>query len=54
VNLKEGEMYVVPRGVENRPAAETECQIKLLKPRGVTNTGDGHDMDMKIINDVLI
>ncbi len=40
VQLRAGEMYVVPRGVEHKPAAERLCQILLVEPRGVVNTGD--------------
>lgn len=40
VRLKEGEMYVVPKGVEHRPVAENECHILVVEPRGVINTGD--------------
>ena len=35
-----GEMYVVPRGVEHRPSAASECHIMLVEPRGVVNTGE--------------
>lgn len=40
VTLEAGEMFVVPKGVEHRPMAERECQIMLIEPMGVTNTGD--------------
>ena len=40
VSLKEGELFVVPRGVEHRPVADEECQLMLIEPRGVINTGD--------------
>jgi mannose-6-phosphate isomerase-like protein (cupin superfamily) len=40
VALKPGEMFVVPRGVEHRPVAAVECQLMLIEPRGVVNTGD--------------
>ena len=40
VNLNEGEMYVVPKGVEHKPYAEKECHIMLIEPRGVVNTGE--------------
>ena len=40
VDLSEGEMYVVPRGVEHKPCAENECKILVIEPRGVINTGD--------------
>jgi mannose-6-phosphate isomerase-like protein (cupin superfamily) len=40
VDLKAGEMFVVPRGVEHKPIAERECAIMLVEPRGTVNTGD--------------
>ena len=40
VELKAGEMYVVPRGVEHKPVAVGECAIMLVEPRGTVNTGD--------------
>lgn len=40
VHLSEGEMYVVPKGIEHRPFAEEECHVMLIEPRGVVNTGD--------------
>ena len=39
VDLKAGDMYVVPRGVEHKPVAQRECAIMLVEPRGTTNTG---------------
>ncbi|GAG86328.1 unnamed protein product, partial [marine sediment metagenome] len=40
VRLNEGEMYVVPKGVEHKPTAEHECHILLVEPAGTLNTGD--------------
>ena len=40
VELSQGEMYVVPKGVEHKPYAEKECHIMLIEPRGVINTGE--------------
>ena len=40
VALREGEMIVVPRGVEHRPVAEQECHVLLFEPSGLINTGD--------------
>ena len=40
VSLTEGEMFVVPKGVEHKPRADCECQILLIEPRGLANTGD--------------
>ena len=40
VTLGPGEMYVVPKGVEHKPFAETEVKLLLIEPRGVRNTGE--------------
>ena len=40
VKLSEGEMYVVPKGVEHKTYAENECKVMVVEPRGVINTGD--------------
>ena len=40
VELNEGDMYVVPKGVAHKPYAEEECKVMLVEPRGVVNTGD--------------
>ena len=40
VNLNEGEMYVVPKGVDHKPCAKNECKILVIEPRGVINTGN--------------
>lgn len=40
VELREGDMVVVPRGVEHRPVAEHECSILLFEPAGTLNTGN--------------
>jgi mannose-6-phosphate isomerase-like protein (cupin superfamily) len=40
VMLAQGQMLVVPRGVEHRPFADSECKVMLIEPRGVVNTGD--------------
>lgn len=40
VELGPGELYVVPRGVEHKPFAADECEMMLIEPRGVVNTGD--------------
>jgi mannose-6-phosphate isomerase-like protein (cupin superfamily) len=40
VQIGPGEMYVVPRGIEHKPYAESEVKLLLIEPRGVLNTGD--------------
>ena len=54
VNLSEGEMYVVPSGREHKPYAEKECQIMLVEPKGVVNTGDEKTSDLTVANDIWI
>ena len=53
VNLKQGEMYVVPKGVEHKPFAEHEVKLLLIEPRGVRNTGN-EDSERTARNDVWI
>ena len=40
VELDEGELFVVPRGIEHRPRAAEEVEILLIEPEGTVNTGD--------------
>ena len=40
VELKAGEMFVVPKGLEHKPVAEQECHVMLVEPAGTLNTGD--------------
>jgi mannose-6-phosphate isomerase-like protein (cupin superfamily) len=40
VRLREGEMFVVRKGVEHKPVAKSECHILLVEPVGTVNTGD--------------
>jgi mannose-6-phosphate isomerase-like protein (cupin superfamily) len=53
VNLHEGEMYVVPKGVEHKPVAEQECHILLIEPAGTLNTGDTGG-EMTVVDEVWI
>lgn len=53
VTLEPGEMFVVPKGVEHKPVAENECQIMLVEPKGVVNTG-GSGGELTATNDVWI
>ena len=45
VELCQGQMIVVPKGVEHRPVAEAECSVMLVEPAGLLNTGDGEESD---------
>ena len=40
IEIKSGEMIVVPKGVEHRPFADEECKVMLVEPRVILNTGD--------------
>ena len=53
VELSQGEMYVVPKGVMHKPVAKNECKIMLVEPRGVVNTGK-EDSEFTSENDVWI
>jgi mannose-6-phosphate isomerase-like protein (cupin superfamily) len=38
--IEEGELIVVPRGVEHRPVADEECEVLLFEPVATLNTGN--------------
>jgi mannose-6-phosphate isomerase-like protein (cupin superfamily) len=40
VELNEGEMFVVPKGVRHNPVAEEECHILLIERKTTQHTGD--------------
>ena len=40
IALAEGEMLIVPRGVEHRPVADEECAVLLFEPATTLNTGN--------------
>jgi mannose-6-phosphate isomerase-like protein (cupin superfamily) len=40
VELRAGEMFVVPRGLEHKPFAAMECRLMVIEPAGTINTGD--------------
>ncbi len=40
IDLKEGELLLVPRGVEHRPVAAEEVEILLFEPAATLNTGN--------------
>lgn len=53
VELGEGELCVVPAGVEHRPVAERECHVLLVEPRGTVNTGS-EESDLRAEGDVWV
>ena len=53
VDIRPGEMFVVPKGVEHKPFAEKEVKLLLIEPRGTLNTGhEGGDRTAQ--NDIWI
>ena len=40
VRLREGEMFVVPRGVEHKPVAEEEAHLMTIELEGQPSTGN--------------
>ena len=53
IELSSGEMFVVPKGVEHKPFAENVCQIMIIEPSGVVNTGENTN-NLTAKNDVWI
>ena len=53
VQIGQGEMYVVPRGVEHKPYAHQEVRLLLIEPCGVLNTG-AEGGERTAVNDVWI
>jgi len=43
IEMKPGQLIVVPAGVEHRPVAEEEAEIFLLEPIGTRNSGNIDD-----------
>ena len=43
VELSEGELAIVPHGVEHRPVAESEVEVLLFEPAQLLNTGNVTD-----------
>ncbi len=48
IHLSEGELFVVPKGVEHCPVAADEAELLLIEPHGTPNTGDQATATTKI------
>ena len=46
VALNVGEMLVVPKGVEHKPYADSECHVMILVREGTVNTGDAPENNL--------
>jgi mannose-6-phosphate isomerase-like protein (cupin superfamily) len=53
VTLNSGEMFVIPKGMEHKPVANSECKIMIVEPKGVVNTGDSGS-ELTAENDVWV
>jgi len=51
--LREGEMFVVPKGIEHITRAKSECHAMIIESRGVINTGEAQS-NLTAENDVWI
>ncbi len=40
IDLREGQFFIIPHGVEHMPVAEKECHVVLFEPKTVLNTGN--------------
>jgi mannose-6-phosphate isomerase-like protein (cupin superfamily) len=40
VDLREGDMFVVPKGTRHNPVAEEECHVLLVERKSTAHTGD--------------
>ena len=38
--MKEGDLYVVPKGEDHLPIAPKECWVLLVEPKGTKHTGE--------------
>lgn len=53
VELKEGDLYVVPKGVRHNPVAEEECHILLIERKTTLHTGNEVTERTRSIQDQL-
>ena len=40
IKLNEGEMYIIPKGVEHKPIAQEEVHVLLFEPLDIKHTGN--------------
>ena len=53
IELREGELVVIPKGVEHKPVANEETHILLIELKGTINTGDVEDEKTKTEEEYL-
>jgi mannose-6-phosphate isomerase-like protein (cupin superfamily) len=40
IDLRQGQFFIIPRGIEHMPVAEEECHVVLFEPQTALNTGN--------------
>lgn len=53
IKLKEGEMIIVPKGVNHKPSALNEAWVMMFEPKGTINTGgENNELTKSIIEKI--
>lgn len=51
--LKEGEMLIIPKGVEHKPIAEEEVWLMLFEPQAIKHTGEvKHELTKEVFEKI--
>jgi len=53
LTLKQGDVHVVPRGVQHNPRCEDECWVMLVEPVSTQHTGDVVHEKTRSLNEQL-
>ena len=53
IELNEGELFVVPKGVEHNPIADEECHLMLIERKSTQHTGDVTTSQTRSLEDQL-
>jgi quercetin dioxygenase-like cupin family protein len=54
ITLSDGELFVVPRGIEHRTIASSEAEVLIFEPAETRNTGDIIDDEFTAPNGVPV
>jgi mannose-6-phosphate isomerase-like protein (cupin superfamily) len=47
IHLNQGELVVIPKGIEHRPVADSEVNVLLIELKSTISTGDTRDTESK-------
>lgn len=53
IELNEGEMFIVPKGVRHNPSAEEECHVLLIERKSTLHTGGVVSQQTRSIDEQL-